>query len=79
MSFFKRKNNAPVFFEEEPVKTRFDILASFVAELDSKADYNKAIGAMESIFNAFQKLKGIKTDEDIVKESEFILHPEENK
>lgn len=79
MSFFKRKNKTPVFFEEEPVKARFDILASFVAELDSKADYNKAIGAMESIFNAFQKLKGIKSDEDIVKESEFILHPEENK
>ena len=78
MTIFKKKKT-PVFFEEEPVKTRFDILADFVAELDSKADYNKAIGAMECIFNAFQKLKGIKTDEDIVKDSEFILHPEENK
>ena len=76
---FKRKNKEPMFFEEEPVKTRFDILANFVAELDSKADYNKAIGAMECIFNAFQKLKGIKSDDDVVKESEFILHPEEDK
>ncbi len=80
MLFFKKKNNkkkAPAFFEEEPVDDRFDVLADFVKDLDSKADFNKAVGAMELIFNAYQKLRGIKTDDDTVNESDYILHDKE--
>lgn len=76
---FKRKNKAPMFYEEEPVDTKFNILADFVKELDSKADFNKAVGAMELIFNAYQKLRGIKTDDDLIAEPEFMLHPDEGK
>lgn len=77
MSIFKRKS--PVFFQEEPVEVRFNVLADFVKDLDSKADYNKAIGAMESIFNAYQKLRGIKTDDDVLDGTEFMLSDKEGK
>lgn len=77
MSIFKRKSQA--FFQEEPVEVRFNILADFVKELDSKADYNKAIGAMESIFNAYQKLRGIKTDDDVLDSTQYILNDKEVK
>lgn len=78
MTFFKR-NKTPAFFQEEPVEVRFNVLADFVKDLDSKADYNKAIGAMESIFNAYQKLRGIKTDEDVLDSTEFMLSDKEGK
>lgn len=77
MSIFRKKNQ--VFFQEEPVEVRFNVLADFVKDLDSRADYNKAIGAMESIFNAYQKLRGIKTDEDVLDSTEFILDDKEGK
>jgi hypothetical protein len=77
MSIFKKKSQA--FFQEEPVEVRFNILADFVKELDSKADYNKAIGAMESIFNAYQKLRGIKTDDDVLDSTQYILNDKEVK
>ena len=32
---------------------------------------------MESIFNAYQKLRGIKTDDDAIAEPEFMLHEKE--
>ena len=80
MCFFrKKKNKGSVFYEEEPVDIKFSILADFVKELDSKADFNKAVGAMELIFNAYQKLRGIKTDEDIANDLEYMLHAEEGK
>ena len=80
MSFLrKNKNKSPMFYEEEPVDIKFNILADFVKELDSKADFNKAVGAMELIFNAYQKLRGIKTEEDATSELEYMLHPEEGK
>lgn len=78
MSIF-RKKKSQMFFQEEPVEVRFSVLADFVKDLDSKADYNKAIGAMESIFNAYQKLRGIKTDDDILDSTEFILSDKEGK
>lgn len=78
MSIFKKKKS-PAFFQEEPVEVRFSVLADFVKDLDSKADYNKAIGAMESIFNAYQKLRGIKTDDDILDSTEFMLNDKEVK
>lgn len=77
MSIFKKKSQA--FFQEEPVEVRFNVLADFVKELDSKADYNKAIGAMESIFNAYQKLRGIKTDDDVLDSTQYILNDKEVK
>lgn len=77
MSIFKRKSQA--FFQEEPVEVWFRILADFVKELDSKADYNKAIGAIESIFNAYQKLRGIKTDDDVLDSTQYILNDKEVK
>lgn len=75
MAIFKR--NQKNITEEESVDARFRVLADFVRGLDTKADYNKAIGAMESIFNAYQKLKGIKTEEDEANDAEFALHEEE--
>ena len=78
MSIF-RKSKSPAFFQEEPVEVRFNVLADFVKDLDSRADFNKAIGALELIFNAYQKLRGIKTDEDILDSTEFILTEKEGK
>ena len=75
---FRRKKNKPVFFEEESVDIRFRVLADFVKDLDSRADYNKAIGAMESIFNAYQKLRGIKNEDDVTADAEFVLHEKES-
>ena len=77
MSLFKKKHSEPVFFEEESVDIRFNALADFVKELDSKADFNKAVGAMELIFSARQKLRGIKTDDDTATEAEYVLHEED--
>ena len=81
MSLFKRrKTPAPTFFEEEPLDERFNLLAEFVRELGTKADFNKAVGAMEDIFNAYQRLRGIKTDDDEIDNSmKFALHKEEGK
>lgn len=73
----KKKKCQPDFFEEEPVQAKFDILANFVADLESKADFNKAMGAMESIFKAYQQLRGITTDDDVAEKADYILHPEE--
>lgn len=78
MSMF-RKKKSQMFFQEEPVEVRFSVLADFVKDLDSKADFNKAIGALELIFNAYQKLRGIKTDDDILDSTEFILSDKEGK
>lgn len=78
MKWFKKKKAEPKFFEEEPVGERFGVLADFVKELETKADFNKAVGAMELIFQAYQKLRGIKTDDDTIDESsKFILHEKE--
>lgn len=76
MRIFKRKQKGPVFFEEEPVEVRFNLLADFVKDLDSRADFNKAVGALELIFNAYQKLRGIK-DEEPQNENEFTLMKED--
>lgn len=79
MSLFRKKSNNSMFFHEEPVEVRFNVLADFVKDLDSKADYNKAIGAMESIFNAYQKLRGIKTDEDVLDSTQYLINDKEVK
>lgn len=76
--FFRRKKkHEPVIFEEETVDVRFNLLADFVKELGSRADYNKAVGAMEDIFSAYQKLRGIKVEEDTNPEGKFELHEDE--
>lgn len=78
--FRKRKTQTPAFFEEEPLDERFNLLAEFVRELGTKADFNKAVGAMEDIFNAYQRLRGIKTyDDEIDNSMKFALHKEEGK
>ena len=77
MGIFRKKKQGPKFFEEEPAEAKFSVLADFVKDLETKADFNKAIGAMESSFNAYQKLRGIKTDDDAIAEPEFMLHEKE--
>lgn len=80
MGIFRKKSKGPSFFEEEPVDTKFNVLAEFVSNhIDTKADLNRAIGAIEYIFNARQKLRGIKNDDDVLIDSKFILHDEEDK
>jgi len=74
---FKKKKATPLFYEEEPADAKFSVLADFVREIETKADFNKAIDAMKSIFDAYQKLRGIKTDDDMIAEPEFMLHPDE--
>ena len=76
---FRKKKTGPMFYEEEPADAKFNVLADFVREIETKADFNKAIDAMKSIFEAYQKLRGIKTDDDVAVEPELMLHSEENK
>ena len=78
---FRKKQKKTKFFEEEPVDAKFNILADFVAEhIETKADLNRAIGAIEYIFGARQKLRGIKSDDDaLVDSTKFMLHDEEDK
>ena len=75
--FRRKKKHEPAIFEEETVDVRFGVLADFVKELGSRADYNKAVGAMEDIFSAYQKLRGIKVEEDSSPEGKFELHDDE--
>lgn len=76
---FKRKKQGPLFYEEEPADAKFSTLSDFVKDIETKADFNKAIDAMKSIFDAYQKLRGIKTDDDSIAEPEYMLHPDEGK
>lgn len=77
--FNKKESQAPLFYEEEPVDERFNALADLVRGLETRADFNRAVGAMESIFVARQKLSGIKTDDSIPVEESYMLHPDEGK
>ncbi len=80
MNIFKRKQNDARFFEEEPAEERFKLLAAFVQELNSRADFNKSIRAMEYLFKACQELRGIKTEDDLIDgATKFMLHEEEGK
>lgn len=75
--FRNKDEKATLFFSEEPVDANFSALADIVRDLETKADFNKTVTAMELIFNAFQKLRGVKINEDIEESTKFLLHEKE--
>lgn len=78
MCFFKKNVKQTKFYEEEPVRVRFNAMAKFVAKLETEKEFNLAVDAMRSIFDAYSKLRRIKFDDDMVDESlKFILHEKE--
>lgn len=76
MGIFKKKNNDAQESENDPLKEKFDAVAEFVEILDTEKDFDKAIEAMKLIFKAKLLLRDIKTDNDVVEKSEFILTKE---
>ena len=82
MKLFKKifgKKDEERFFEEEPVDARFNMLANFARGIDTKAEANRALEAMEHILIARQKLAGIRTDDDEVDgANKFMLHEKED-
>lgn len=78
MSFFKKKVKQTKFYEEEPIKVRFNAMAKFVGNLETEREFNLAVDVMRSIFDAYSKLRKIKFGDDAVDESlKFILHDKE--
>ena len=58
-----RKQEAEVSYASDPVELRFDTMMGLVKDL-SRADYNRLKEAMDLGYKAYQKVRGIKTEED---------------
>lgn len=66
---FKRKKH----IVEDPVEQRFDSMMELIKDLP-RADYNRLKDAMDLGYNAYQKVKNVKTVDE--KENEDILSAE---
>lgn len=77
MSWFKKKKQGPLFFEEDPAEERFDAMMDLVKDL-SRKDYNRLKDAMDLGYNAYQKVKNIDADDSLTT-PEFMLHEEEER
>ena len=66
---FKRKKH----IVEDPVEQRFDSMMELIKDLP-RADYNRLKDAMDLGYNAYQKVKNVKTVDE--KEVEDILSAE---
>lgn len=64
MKLFKRKQT-----RLDPLEERLDIISELTRGLGKK-EFNNLMNAVESVFNARQQLRGVKTDEE--KETEDI-------
>ena len=58
---------------EDPVEQRFDSMMELIKDLP-KADYNRLKDAMDLGYNAYQKVRNVKTADE--KETEDILSAE---
>ena len=68
MRFFKRKNKVV-----DPTEEKFDAMMSLIKDLP-RADYNKLKDAMDMGYNAYQKVRNVKTADE--KENEDITNAE---
>lgn len=66
---FRRKK----YIVEDPVEQRFDSMMELIKDLP-RADYNRLKDAMDLGYNAYQKVKNVKTLDE--KENEDILTAE---
>ena len=71
MIFKKRKK----MVLESVAEQRFDAMMDLIKDL-SRADYNRLLAAMDLGYNAYQKVKNVKTEEE--KELEDIDEIEKN-
>lgn len=78
--FRRRMDESPQQVVRENDYSDFELLNNFVKKLESKADLDKAKEAMESIFNAHQKIRGIRSSEKMVDATGgFVVHKDEGK
>lgn len=68
MRLFKRKNKVV-----DPTEEKFDAMMSLIKDLP-RADYNKLKDAMDMGYNAYQKVRNVKTADE--KENEDITNAE---
>lgn len=68
MRLFKRKNKVV-----DPTEEKFDAMMSLIKDLP-RADYNKLKDAMDMGYNAYQKVRNVKTTDE--KENEDITNAE---
>ena len=70
MKLFRRKRN---YIIEDPSEQRFDAMMELIKDLP-KSDYNRLKDAMDLGWNAYQKVRNVKTADE--KENEDILSAE---
>lgn len=79
MRFFKKKRARTY---EDPAESRFDSMMDLIKDLP-RADYNRLKDAMDLGYNAYQKVRNVKTADEKevndIEEAERKLVNEENK
>ena len=76
---FRKKQQVTESESRDPVELRFDTMMGLIKYLP-RADYNRLKEAMDLGYKAYQKVRGIKTEDDdevIVNNAEFMLTQEE--
>lgn len=69
-----RKNTTPI---KDPVEARFETMMGLVKDLTPK-DYRRLKKAMDSGYEAYNIVRDIKTEDDVIDKSELKLIEEEN-
>lgn len=77
MSIFRKKTRP-----KDKLEQRLDTISELTRDLE-RSEFNRLVEAMKSVFDARQKLKGVKTNEekemDDIDESERILTIEQER
>lgn len=77
---FRIRKAVPTEIEPmDPVESTFDTMMGLIKNLP-RADYNRLKKAMDLGYEAYQKVRGIKTDGDdeiVINNAEFMLTQEE--
>lgn len=75
MTLVKRfkKNTMPI---KDPVEARFETMMGLVKDLTPK-DYRRLKKAMDSGYEAYNIVRNIKTDDDVIEKSEINLLEEQ--
>lgn len=78
MKLFKRKQKK----SEDKLEERLDTISELTRDLE-KPEFNRLLDALKSVFDARQKLKGVKTNEEKenadIYEAEKVLEKESTK
>lgn len=69
-----RKKSMPI---KDPVESRFETMMGLVKDLTPK-DYRRLKKAMDSGYEAYNIVRDIKTEDDVIEKSELKLIEEEN-